>query len=116
MTSPIIKKLATVSLVCIFLVILAGSIVRATGSGMGCPDWPQCFGYNIPPSNIETLTWRSGKVFKQGQMILLDNHFWVANADLKTAQSSLQRIGQNMIVTSTRFSIQCIHGLNLLIV
>ena len=86
MTSPIIKKLATVSLVCIFLVILAGSIVRATGSGMGCPDWPQCFGYNIPPSNIETLTWRSGKEFKQGQMILLDNHFWVANADLTTAQ------------------------------
>ena len=86
MTSPIIKKLATVSLVCIFLIILAGSIVRATGSGMGCPDWPQCFGYNIPPSNIETLTWRSGKEFKQGQMILLDNHFWVANADLTTAQ------------------------------
>ena len=86
MTSPIIKKLATVSLVCIFLIILAGSIVRATGSGMGCPDWPQCFGYNIPPSNIETLTWRSGKEFKQGQMILFDNHFWVANADLTTAQ------------------------------
>jgi heme a synthase len=86
MASPIIKKLATISLVCIFLVILAGSIVRATGSGMGCPDWPQCFGYTIPPSNIETLTWRSGKEFKQGQMILLDNYFWVANSDLIAAQ------------------------------
>lgn len=86
MNSPVIKKLATMSLIFIFFVILAGSIVRATGSGMGCPDWPQCFGYNIPPSNIETLTWRSGKVFKQGQMILLDNHFWIANSDLITAK------------------------------
>ena len=86
MNSPVIKKLATISLIFIFFVILAGSIVRATGSGMGCPDWPQCFGYNIPPSNIETLTWRSGKVFKQGQMILLDNHFWIANSDLITAK------------------------------
>ena len=86
MNSPVIKKLATMSLIFVFLVILAGSIVRATGSGMGCPDWPQCFGYNIPPSNIETLTWRSGKAFKQGQMILLDNHFWIANSDLITAK------------------------------
>ena len=86
MNSPVIKRLATMSLILVFFVILAGSIVRATGSGMGCPDWPQCFGYNIPPSNIETLTWRSGKAFKQGQMILLDNHFWIANSDLITAK------------------------------
>ncbi len=86
MNSPVIKRLATISLIFIFFVILAGSIVRATGSGMGCPDWPQCFGYNIPPTNIETLTWRSGKAFKQGQMILLDNHFWIANSDLITAK------------------------------
>ena len=86
MASPLIKKLATISLVFIFLVILAGSVVRATGSGMGCPDWPQCFGYNIPPSDIETLTWRPGKSFEEGQMILLDNKFWVADGDIITAE------------------------------
>lgn len=84
MRSALVRKLATVSLVFIFLVILAGSVVRATGSGMGCPDWPQCFGYNIPPTDVETLTWRSGKSFEKGQMILLDDQFWVAQSNLTT--------------------------------
>ncbi len=75
MRSPIIKRLATISLVFIFLVILAGSIVRATGSGMGCPDWPKCFGYKIPPTDVETLTWRDNRGFEEGQMILRENHF-----------------------------------------
>lgn len=84
MKSARIRYWATVSLVFMFLVILAGSVVRATGSGMGCPDWPKCFGYTVPPTDIETLTWREGKSFKEGQMILLEEKFWVANSDITT--------------------------------
>lgn len=70
--------LATIALICVYLVVIAGSIVRVTGSGMGCPDWPQCFGYVIPPTNQEVLTIAAGKSFEKGQMVIYHDTLWVA--------------------------------------
>jgi len=77
-------KLAKLSVVLVYLVIAAGAVVRMTGSGMGCPDWPRCFGYYIPPTEIETLQWQPDRAFKKGQVIIVDKALKVALTDFTT--------------------------------
>ncbi|WBX71309.1 COX15/CtaA family protein [Tenacibaculum retecalamus] len=78
--------LVKISLIAVYLIFLAGSVVRMTGSGMGCPDWPKCFGYYIPPTSEEQITWQPNTEYNKGMIIVKNNVLFVAENDLKTAQ------------------------------
>ena len=74
-----------------FLVVLAGSVVRMTGSGMGCPDWPKCFGLMIPPTQAEEVTWRAGASYEPGRMLIANDTLWVAQEAILAEDFSKER-------------------------
>lgn len=63
----------------VFLVILAGGVVRMTQSGMGCPDWPKCFGRWIPPVSISELpaNYKELYAFKYVDTSFNPYHTWI---------------------------------------
>jgi len=80
-----IYNLALASILIVYLVILAGAIVRMTGSGMGCPDWPKCFGYLIPPTERSQLDWKPNSDFNKNQIIIIEDELFFALDDFRSA-------------------------------
>lgn len=79
------RKIAKIAIILVYLVIIAGAFVRMTGSGMGCPDWPKCFGYYIPPTEESALQWEAAKDFEKGQIIIYQETLKIAKRDFTTS-------------------------------
>jgi len=50
-----INRTAWIALVSVIVLVLVGATVRVTGSGLGCPDWPFCWGCVIPPTHVDQI-------------------------------------------------------------
>ncbi len=52
-----------------------------TGSGMGCPDWPKCFGLLIPPTNEKQVEWNKNQQYSKGIILRYNGELIVAKDD-----------------------------------
>ena len=55
MSVALFKRLAVVTAVFAYVQIALGGVVRVTGSGLGCPDWPLCHGRPYPPADVHAI-------------------------------------------------------------
>ena len=69
------------TLILTLVVTFAGGFVRMTGSGMGCPDWPKCFGHYIPPTDAKELEFQPNTSYDKRQMIIKDEVLLRAKED-----------------------------------
>ncbi len=59
------RNIGVLTVLAVYFLILVGGIVRSTGSGMGCPDWPKCFGSWVPPTDVNELPDNYLEVYKE---------------------------------------------------
>lgn len=74
------QRFGVLTIIAVYLLILVGGVVRSTGSGMGCPDWPKCFGSWVPPTSIDQLPLNYQEIYGaklKGEVIFNPTKTWI---------------------------------------
>ena len=74
----LLRKLTTATAVSTLLLVAIGGIVRATGSGDACPDWPRCAGEWLPPLEFPAIIEYSHRLAAAVTGVLIFATAWVA--------------------------------------
>ena len=56
MSRALMQKLAWIAVVLTFCLVVLGAYVRLTHAGLGCPDWPGCYGQLTWPTSVEEVS------------------------------------------------------------
>jgi len=74
----LVRRLAVVTAIATLALVALGGVVRATGSGLGCPDWPRCHGRLLPPLEFHALIEYSHRLLASIVVVLVIATAWAA--------------------------------------